>query len=1009
MKYSNNYSINSISMSESVPPTSSEILYQNTSNQVAGNKNLTLDTTYDGSRLNTANVIVSNQSILSGNVGIHTATPRGSLEVTGATILAAKGSDLTGIHQFGLNGSYDSLSLVSPVGLGLNGTTSIFFGLNSLIYYPVARIVAVDNGNYSGSLAFQIGNGEQLYQQMRLTMDGVVTGNAAFLYKTVNIPAPGINLALIFPLPTGNPAPTQPPSIIDVYVILQRTADASFANMVKFTVFLGTQIYVTNINVQAIGSSSIIISRNGVTVSNRNVIVSFTDTSNNYTASINYMIYGPATLYLNSITSALNVSVSNSVPGIPSGVTATPGNESIVLSWSVPPNGGSTITSYTVTYISQSPPALTIIVLTNSATITGLTNGTSYSFTILATNSIGNSGSTNPITATPAIVPTAPLSVIATKGNGSVDITWTIPSSNGGSQITSYTITATIVSSGFIVSTSSVSGTSGTILGLTNGTEYKFTVFAINSIGSSPGSSFSNSVTPSTIPNPPTSIIAVAGNKSVSLSWTAPLDTGGSPITGYQVYDLNNALKYDGTGNTTTSTTISSLSDDTSYTFIIKTLNANGSSVSSGSSNSVTTFSVPDAPTSVSATPGIASALVSWVAPLSTGGSPITGYTITSSPGLFTANSSSVTPTTVTGLTPGDSYTFVVVATNAIGNSSNSTASISVTIFSVPGEPSNLNVVADSSSAILSWLTPNSGGSPILGYKIFNGSNVYNSSTNTFVTDSPSIYSSPTGSTNATLLLTPGTSYTLTIKAINIVGSSTAATFSAFTPGLPGPPNSLTAAGANQSAVLNWVAPTSTGGSAITGYKVYDSNDILKYDGTGNSSITARITGLTNGVTYTFFVVALNANGPSSYSGGAIVTPQITSPAYAQYMISSTSGVSTEWFGDELLFYSPYGYGNGSAGPYINITMPSDYLTNAVYYGRRIYTALITPSPLTTTLRFIVGANVVNLNFSGPTVAVKWTAWALGPAFTNVGAYANPYGIFVEGYEMGDVSRLMPT
>ena len=65
-------------MSESVPPTSSQILYQNISNQVAGNTQLTLDTGYQGTRLDAANMLVSNQSILSGNVGIHTATPRGS-------------------------------------------------------------------------------------------------------------------------------------------------------------------------------------------------------------------------------------------------------------------------------------------------------------------------------------------------------------------------------------------------------------------------------------------------------------------------------------------------------------------------------------------------------------------------------------------------------------------------------------------------------------------------------------------------------------------------------------------------------------------------------------------------------------------------------------------------------------------------------------------------------------------------------------------------------------------
>ena len=92
------------------------------------------------------------------------------------------------------------------------------------------------------------------------------------------------------------------------------------------------------------------------------------------------------------------------------------------------------------------------------------------------------------------------------------------------------------------------------------------------------------------------------------------------------------------------------------------------------------TSTVPGPPTTVTASAGNAQATISFTAPSSNGGSPITGYTVTSSPGGITAtggaNSTSIN---VTGLTNGTPYTFTVVATNAIGNSVASSASTAVT------------------------------------------------------------------------------------------------------------------------------------------------------------------------------------------------------------------------------------------------------------------------------------------------------------------------------------------
>ena len=204
--------------------------------------------------------------------------------------------------------------------------------------------------------------------------------------------------------------------------------------------------------------------------------------------------------------------VDTEAPGAPTGATATPGDMSLLASWTAPASdGGSPITEYTVT---ADPGGNQCVadVATPSCTLLGLTNGTPYTFTVVATNAVGDSepsAPSAPVTPRTITAPGAPTDVTATPGDMSLLASWTAPADDGGSPITGYTATASpVVVDGGGAATAAVAepscsttgATSCTIEGLVNDQPYTVTVVASNDQGDSEPSAPSDPATPTATP-----------------------------------------------------------------------------------------------------------------------------------------------------------------------------------------------------------------------------------------------------------------------------------------------------------------------------------------------------------------------------------------------------------------------------------------------------------------------------------------------------------------------------
>jgi cell wall-associated NlpC family hydrolase len=219
------------------------------------------------------------------------------------------------------------------------------------------------------------------------------------------------------------------------------------------------------------------------------------------------------------------------VPGPPLGLSVTPGNSWAAVSWVPPSNdGGSTITRYTAHASPGGARCSTVVV---SCTVSGLTNGADYSFTVTASNEAGDSpASAASATVRPRTVPDPPTGVVAEPADNAATVDWIAPSFDGGVAIRWYRVTAFPSGRSCLAS---AAAHSCRVAKLANGRSYRFVVAAGNAAGRSTASSASLPIVAgaATAPRAPTISHPRAGVALVT--WRPPTSSGSGPVRLYQV------------------------------------------------------------------------------------------------------------------------------------------------------------------------------------------------------------------------------------------------------------------------------------------------------------------------------------------------------------------------------------------------------------------------------------------------------------------------------------------
>lgn len=598
-----------------------------------------------------------------------------------------------------------------------------------------------------------------------------------------------------------------------------------------------------------------------------------------------------------------------SAPSPPRNLTAEGGDGMVTLTWQEPADdGGLPVLGYNIyrgTSSGGEEFLIAVLLVTTYIDVLGIENGVTYYYQVTAFNP-EESGRSNEASATPGGAPTVPgppRDLNATAGNATVILTWSAPTDDGGSPITNYYIYRGIVSGGEVFLDSVADVLTYTDTAVMNGVTYYYQVSAKNDAGEGPLADEASATpnAPQTPPEAPESLVATAGDGRVTLTWSAPPDDGGSPITNYNVYRgivSGGELILETVGNVLTYTDTLVINGVTYY-YKVSAKNDVGEGPLSNEASATPQSSdqVPGAPENLVAAAGDATVSLEWSAPADDGGSPITNYNLHrgTSPGgesLYKAVGN-VLSYLDSDVLNGVTYYYKVSAENDVGEGVLSNEA-SATPIGVPGAPQNLRATAGDRTVTLDWSPPgDNGGSPITNYNLYRGTSPGGESPYKEVGNVLSYSDNEVSN---------GVTYYYNVSAVNSVGEGALSDEVSATPeSVPDAPRDLSAIGGNRTVTLAWNAPVSDGGTPIINYNIYRGTS----PGPGSLIATVEVRSFLdsegeNGVTYFYQVTAVNDVGEGPPSDEASATPA-TVPGAPQNprAFPGDRRVTIQWSGPE--------------------------------------------------------------------------------------------------------------